>query len=68
MMKFVEIGNDNMDEIERELKKDIMKHMNRLSSQMKLFKDMRGAHAFKRSLELYEDLSRIYIKLNGKEK
>lgn len=57
-----------MDEIERELKRDIRKHLERLSDQMKLFNDMRGSYAFKRSLELYEDLSRIFIKLNGEEK
>ena len=52
----------------RELKQDIRKHLERLSDQMKLFNDMRGSYAFKRSLELYEDLSRIFIKLNGEEK
>lgn len=57
-----------MEDIERDLEKDIRKHMERLSSQMKLFKDMRGAYAFKRSKELYDDLAKIYIKLDRENK
>lgn len=53
-----------MEDIERELKKDVMKHMDRLSSQMKMFKDMRGAYAYRRSEELYEELTKVLIKLN----
>lgn len=57
-----------MDEIERELKHDISKHMDRLYAQMKLFKDMRGAYAYKRSEELYQDLAKILVKLDRKDK
>ncbi len=53
-----------MEDIERELKKDVIKHMGRLSSQMKLFKDMRRAYAYRRSEELYEELTKVLIKLN----
>lgn len=53
-----------MNEIEKDLKQDIQKHMVRLSCQMKLFNDMRGAYAFKRSEKLYNDLAKVMVELN----
>lgn len=53
-----------MNEIEKDLRQDVQKHMERLSAQMKLFKDMRGAYTFKRSEKLYSDLAKVLIELN----
>lgn len=52
-----------MEEIERDLKSDIKRNMERLSSQMRLYSNMRASYAFTRSKELYEDLAKILIKL-----
>lgn len=53
-----------MQELEQDIKQELEQDMRRLSDYMRLFKDMKGSYAFRRSQEIYEELSKIYSKLN----
>lgn len=53
-----------MEDIEKTIKTHVLEDMQTLENNMKLFKDMQSAYAFKRSKELYEALAKVLTKLN----